>query len=35
VKEMNGEDLTLSYMQQNGFEKPIIVKKMNGISNES
>lgn len=32
LTEMSGEELTIAYIQKNGFERPILVKHMKGQS---
>ena len=32
LREMSGEELTISYIQKNGFERPILVKHIKGLS---
>lgn len=31
VEEMLGHQLTMNYLQENGFEKPILIKQMHGL----
>ncbi|CAG2103489.1 unnamed protein product [Medioppia subpectinata] len=34
VREMTGDQFTIAYIQHNGFEKPIVIKQMKGMSRQ-